>query len=101
MDWFTDFAATIRIDQVALAGLVTLAVVLILRGYLVPKPTVDDIRAERDAWKAAYITEAKAGTVKDGQISELMELARTSTHALASLPGGESRVGQTTQSPTP
>ena len=96
MDWIQDFATATRIDQVALAGIVTLVVIFILRGLLVPKSTVDDIRGERDAWKTAYLTEAKAGTVKDSQINELMELARTSTHALASLPGGESRVVQET-----
>lgn len=101
MDWLQEIAAVIRIDQVAFAGLITLFVWMIFTGRLVPKSTTDDVRSERDVWKQAYFTEAKAGVVKDGQINELMELARTSTHALASLPGGEPNVGKTAKSSSP
>ena len=101
MEWLQEFAAVVRIDQVAVAGLVTLAVIYIFRGLLVPKSVVDDVRSERDAWKQAYLTEAKAGTVKDGQINELMEVARTAQHMYRQLPGGEGNVAQTTQPTTP
>ena len=99
MDWLQEFLAVAKLDQVALAGIVTLGIIWVFVGKLVPKSTVDDVRSERDAWKAAYLTEARAGAVKDGQISELMELARTGTHALASLPGGDTHVGKTSPAP--
>lgn len=100
MDWLQELAAVVRVDQVALAGLVTATVILILRGNLVPRSVLDDRTKERDAWKNAYMESEKARGVLVSQNGELLEVARTANHILRSLPGGDSGVGTTTQSPT-
>lgn len=98
MEWLQEFAAVIRIDQVALAGIVTLVIILILRGGLVPRSILDDRTSERDAWKKAYVESEKARGVLVVQNGELLEVARTANHIIASLPGGDSGVGETTRS---
>lgn len=96
MDW-TEFVSSLKVGDVALAGIVTFIIYRILTGKLSPLSVTNDLRAERDAWKTAYLTEAKAGQVKDGQISELLELSRTANHALRSLPyAGGDDVSETT-----
>ena len=100
MDWLQDVLAVVRIDQVALAGIVTLGIIGLFRGWLFPKSTVDDLRGERDSWKAAYVDSERAGRIKDSQISELLELSRTATRALQSIPGGD-HVAQATQPSRP
>jgi hypothetical protein len=100
MDW-QQLLANSDIEQVPLAALIAIFVILIYRGGLVPKVTVDDVRKERDSWKSAYLNESKAGTVKDGQISELMEVARSAQHMYRSLPGGDSHVVEATQPHSP
>ncbi len=97
MDWWQDVLAVLRIDQVALAGLVTLAVIFLYRGLLVPKPTLEDVRTEREAWKAAYLESEKARSVLMAQNGELLEVARTANHILRSLPGGEASVEEATR----
>lgn len=91
------FLATIPYDQLPFGALLTLAVISIFKGWLVPRGVVTDLRTDRDArltevagerddWKEAYLVEREAGSKKDDQIEELFELARTSAHALKSLP---------------
>ncbi|MCX4750886.1 hypothetical protein OG455_41130 [Kitasatospora sp. NBC_01287] len=86
------------------AGLVALFVVLVLRGALVPRSTVRDFRADRDAriadrdarikelmaerdtWRAAYETSEAGRHLSQSQTGELLELSRTAAHVLTSLP---------------
>lgn len=100
MEWLQDLGTVIRIDQVALAGIVTLVVILILRGHLVPRSVLQDRTVERDAWKKAYVESEKARGVLVVQNGELLEVARTANHIIASLPGGENSVGETTKPST-
>lgn len=97
MEWWQEFLAVVRVDQVALAGLVTLAVVLLYRGLLVPRTTLEDARNDRDAWKAAYLESEKARSVLMTQNGELLEVARTANQILRSLPGGEASVEEATR----
>ena len=79
-----------------LTGLLTLGVLMILTGKLIPKSTVDELRAERDArlsdLQGANQALAEANKVKDAQISELLETSRATTQLLEGLrdnTGGE------------
>lgn len=94
----------ISLLQGGAAGLVMLIVVLVLRGALVPRSTVRDVRADRDArladrdarikeltaerdtWRAAYETSEAGRHLSQSQTGELLELSRTAAHLLASLP---------------
>lgn len=88
---------SITVVQGGAAGLVVLVVILILRGALVPRSVVRDLRAdrdtriaeimhERDTWRAAYETSEAGRHLAEAQAAELLELSRTATHLLASLP---------------
>lgn len=87
----------------ALLGLVLL---LVLLGKLVPRSTLDDVRkdvekAETDRdkrleekqreielWRSAFINEVGTTRELSGQVSTLMEVARTADHVLRALPTG-------------
>lgn len=72
------------------AGLNALTVYLILTGRLVPRSTLNDMREERNNWRALA---QKQG----GQITELLAYAKTADRILRLLPGhgGEDRVDRT------
>lgn len=81
-------------------GLLTLVVLLIMFGRLVPSTTVEKITrakdAEIDLWRQAYERSEAAHVLKDRQISALMDAGRTTTHVLeamhqAALEPGEER----------
>ncbi|WP_354643837.1 hypothetical protein [Kitasatospora camelliae] len=88
------------------AGLVALIVLLILRGNLVPRSVLDDVRADRDArlaelaaerdtWREAHKVSEEARHVAQDQAGELLELSRTADYFLRSLP----RAGEVTNGP--
>jgi hypothetical protein len=73
---------------------------MVFTGRLVPKSTVDDMRADRDArlaeksteaseYKAAWLTEVAAREEQGKQLHELMEYARTTDQFIHSLRGSE------------
>lgn len=97
MNWWQEFLTVVPLDDVALAGIVTWGILMLFRGRLHPQSTVVDLRMERDDWKQAYLNEARAGAVKDGQISELMEVARSAQSMYRNLPGGDAHVVEATQ----
>lgn len=87
----------------ALVALITLAVLAVWRGWLVPRATVDqfaqattkveEVQAQRLAdsqqrekeWQAAWNTERARGDLQADQIGELLELARTTDASLRGL----------------
>lgn len=73
-----------------LSGLVALAVLLIMGGKLIPKSTHDQAIADRDKQieflKSALLTEVERGRVRDGQVSELLEHARTTNAFIRAMP---------------
>jgi len=86
------------------AGLVALIVFLVLRGNLVPRSTLRDhlagrdariaeLAEERDTWRAAYETSEAGRHLAQEQARELLELSRTATHVLTSLPRRGEGVG--------
>lgn len=84
MDW-----TTFMTPSLGVGGLIVLTVVLILRGYLVPKTTVDQRMADKDEqitmWRTAYERADRALLLKDKQIEALLEGARTTTHVVEAL----------------
>lgn len=67
-------------------GLLTLVVLLVLSGKLVPRSTLRDTQRERDQWRVA--AEKDGETL--GQVlsisKELLDLSRTNNHLIESLP---------------
>lgn len=66
----------VDLGPVALAGL---AVLLILTGRLVPRRTYDDIKHDRDEWRAAHRISETARIEAQAQMDEMLELGRTTT----------------------
>lgn len=71
-------------------GLVLLAVLMLLRGDIVPRKQVDAMLAAKDQqiefYKRAYDDLVIAQQGRDRQIAALMETAQTTRHVLAALP---------------
>ncbi len=80
----------VDIAQGGAVALLALVVLMVLRGYLVPRKTYDDLLKERDTWREAHTVSEAARALERAQTKELLELSRTSAHALQALP----RVGQ-------
>lgn len=85
MDW-----TAVLTPSLGAAGLLSGVVVLVLTGRLLPKSSVDEMRADKDrqidTWRTAY---ERALEVQDEQrrhITELLEATRTTTHVIQSLP---------------
>ncbi|MGW1468540.1 hypothetical protein ACWCPT_29860 [Streptomyces sp. NPDC002308] len=76
----------INVTQGGAVALLTLVVLMVLTGRLVPRKTYDDLLKERDTWREAHTVSEKARTAERAQTQELLELSRTSAHALQALP---------------
>lgn len=72
------------------SGILSLVVMLVLWGKLVPKSALDDLRADKDkqidTWRQAYERSEEAREVMRGQITELLQVARTTNHVIEALP---------------
>lgn len=86
-----EFLASIKLDQVALAGIVTYIIYAILTGRLYSRAAVDEIRGERDDWKTAFFKSDQANHILTDQVSDLIDANRTSQKVISSLPhvGGD------------
>ncbi|MFD8470396.1 hypothetical protein ACFV10_35415 [Streptomyces cyaneofuscatus] len=76
----------IDIAQGGAVALLTVVVLMVLTGRLVPRRTYDDLLKERDTWREAHTVSEAARTSERAQTQELLELSRTSAHALQALP---------------
>lgn len=79
----------IDIAQGGAVALLTLVVLMVLTGRLVPRRTYDDMKEDRNDWRTAHGKVASALDEAVRQNSELTELSRTGVHLLDSLPRGE------------
>jgi hypothetical protein len=88
----------VSVAQGGAAAIVTLVVLLIIVGRLVPRSVVEDVRkdrddrlaalvAERDAWREAYRVSETARMESQAQVGELLELSRTAEHVLRAIRG--------------
>jgi hypothetical protein len=82
------------LGAVALVGLIVL---MVLRGQLVTRRQLDDVRADKDAliaaereekttWREAHRVSEEARREAQDQAGELLELARTAGHFYKALP---------------
>ncbi|MFJ6729349.1 hypothetical protein ACIQPQ_31055 [Streptomyces sp. NPDC091281] len=67
-------------------ALLTLVVLFILTGRLIPRKTHEDVITDRDNWRAAYLESEAARKVEHDQTGELIEMARLGGHILTALP---------------
>jgi hypothetical protein len=68
------------------AGILGVAVILILTGRLVPLSVLRDTQHQRDTWQEAHRVSEEARAVEREQTRELLEMARVADHVLTSLP---------------
>lgn len=84
------------VTDLSAAGILAIAVLMILRGKLVPSRVVDDIRADRDArlvdaraetddWRTAYNRVEEIRRIQAQQLNDLLELAKTTDAFIRSL----------------
>jgi len=71
-------------------GILTLVVLLVLWGKLIPRAMLDDIRADKDkqidTWRAAYEKSQDANEVLRQQVTTLLEANKVSTSVIQALP---------------
>lgn len=83
--------------DIGAAALVGLIVLLVLRGQLVPRSQLEDLRAdkdrqldelrtERDTWCQAHAVSEEARREAQDQAGELLEMSRTAGYFFATLP---------------
>lgn len=84
MDWSPFVTPTLGVG-----GLLALAVLLILRGSLVPRSVVEQMRRDKDEqiriWQEAAEKGQKAVETKDLQINALLESTKTTNHVITAL----------------
>lgn len=84
----------ITVGQLTPSILLGITVLMLLRGYLVPRATLQDKQKEADSWRTAYELERAARNTADAQNRELLEVAKASAGFLkavseqASISGG-------------
>jgi hypothetical protein len=82
--------------SIGFAGLITLAIMLILTGRLIPRSTVEASRADWhdrleakevqvQDWKQAYFRSLDTQAVQGEQIRELLELSKTTAYFIQAL----------------
>lgn len=75
--------------NVADGGAVALLVLVflsVLTGKLVPRRTHEDVIADRDKWRTAFMESEAIRQKESQQVEDLLELAKLSGHILNSLP---------------
>ncbi|MGW0578595.1 hypothetical protein ACWD25_22100 [Streptomyces sp. NPDC002920] len=68
------------------AALLVLVVLLILTGRLIPRRTHEDVIADRDNWRTAFMESEAVRQRESQQVEELLEMAKLGGHILNSLP---------------
>lgn len=76
----------IDIAQGGAVALLTLVVLMVLTGRLVPRRTHEDTLADRDNWRTAFLDSEALRKVEHDQTGELLEMARLGGNILAALP---------------
>jgi hypothetical protein len=88
----------INVAQGGAVAILAVVVLFIVRGSLVPRSVLEDVRkdrdarvaeilAERDTWRDAHRESERARVEAQSQVGELLELSRTADHVLRSLRG--------------
>lgn len=96
MDPISAFFVSLNPTLVPLGAIVTLVVVSLIRGWLVPRAIVQErikdkdaqieaLAKERDDWKTAYMKSEEARGVLSGQNGDLISGAETTNRLMESL----------------
>jgi hypothetical protein len=94
---FVDLSLT----TISSAGLLGIAVILILTGRLIPRATFRDKQDEAERWRRAYEAERTARGIADAQTNELLEVAKTTHAIIAAMATASERLGQSGDSNAP
>lgn len=74
------------VPNLGFGGVVLLMVLMVLWGKLVPRASYEDRIRDKDqqieTWREAYLKSEEARDVMRGQITELLQMARTTTHVM-------------------
>jgi hypothetical protein len=81
----------IPLGNLTAAGLLGIAVLLILLGRLKTKSDFDKVEEAAEKWRQAYETEREARAAADAQTAELLELAKTTHQVVIALFGATQR----------
>lgn len=73
-------------SDAGLGALLTLVILLILTGRLIPRRTHEDVLADRDNWRQAFRESEALRKVEHEQVEELLEMAKLGSHILTALP---------------
>jgi hypothetical protein len=76
----------IQASDAGLGALVTLVILFILTGRLIPRRTHEDVLTDRDNWRQAYLESEKARRLEHDQTEDLLEMAKLGGHILTALP---------------
>lgn len=83
----------VPIGVISASGIAALAVLSIIRGWLIPSKQADerlaDVKRERDLWREAHGISEEARRLQTSQIDELLENTRVSAQFIRSLPRPE------------
>lgn len=81
MDWTAILTPTL-----GATGLLAVVVLMVLTGRLVPRASLEELRADKDkqidTWRTAYERALEVQDVQRGHIRELMEANRTTTDVI-------------------
>ena len=78
-------------SAIGLTGFVSLIIVSIIRGWLIPRKQYEDILADRDHWRAALEKSEEARHLLTQQLDQTLALTKTVDHVLRSLPRPDER----------
>jgi hypothetical protein len=73
-----DFLNGLTVGQLTPSVLLGITVLMLLKGWLVPRSTLQDKIKEADQWHQAYELEREARNTSEAQNRELLEVAKTS-----------------------
>lgn len=74
--------------SIGAGGLLTIVILMVLMGKLVPRRTLDDALRDRDDWRQAHKV-SEAGRIElQQQVGELLELSRTTSTFIQAIPLG-------------
>lgn len=77
-------------------GLAAFVVFCIIKGWLVPRSTHQDVIKDRDLWRKAYQESEAARVASQQQNAELMEIGRTTQALVVALPKAAAAVNPPT-----
>jgi hypothetical protein len=70
-------------------ALVTIAVLMVLTGRLIPRRTYDDMVADRDNWRQAFHASEEVRRMQDKQVEQLLTVAEVGGRIINALPRPE------------